>query len=38
LEKSLTYIIEDKVDGNRNFISDSFTKWASLLYERMYWA
>ena len=37
LEKSLTYIIEDKIDGNKNFISDSFTKWASLLYERMYW-
>ena len=37
LEKSLNYIIENKIEGNRNFISDSFTKWSSLLYEKMYW-
>ena len=38
LSKSLQFIIDDKISGNKNFISDSLSKWASILYEKMYWA
>lgn len=38
LSKSLQFIIDDKISGNKNFISDSLSKWASVLYEKMYWA
>lgn len=38
LSKSLEYIINDDVIGHKNFISDSFSKWAKNLYEYMEWA
>lgn len=37
LSKSLEYIINDDVIGHKNFISDSFSKWAKNLYEYMEW-
>lgn len=37
LSKALEYIINDQVDGHKNFISNSFTNWAVKLYERMRW-
>ena len=38
LSKSLEHIINDEVNGNKNFIGDSFNRWATLLYENMEWA
>ena len=38
LSLSLTYIIEDQISGNKNFILTSFSDWATYLYENMYWA
>lgn len=38
LKQSLQYIVNDEINTHKNFISDSLTNWASLLYERMYWA
>lgn len=38
LIQSLTYIIEDKVSGNQNYIITAFSNWATYLYEYMYWA
>ena len=38
LIQSLTYIIEGKVSGNRNYVATSFANWATYLYEYMYWA
>ena len=38
LIQSLTYIIEGKVSGNRNYVATAFTNWATYLYEYMYWA
>lgn len=37
LSTALEYIIQGKTDGNRNFISQAFTQWATYLYEYMYW-
>jgi len=37
LSKALGYIIEDKVSGNRNFISSAFLDWSTYLYEKMRW-
>lgn len=37
LSQSLGYIIEDKVSGNRNFISTAFLDWSTYLYEKMRW-
>ena len=38
LSLSLTYIIDDQISGNKNFILTSFNDWATYLYENMYWA
>lgn len=38
LVQALEYIINNQVDGNRNFINTSFNNWATYLYEHMYWA
>lgn len=38
LIQSLTYIIEGKVSGNRNYVATAFANWATYLYEYMYWA
>lgn len=38
LIQSITYIIEGKVVGNKNYIATSFANWATYLYENMYWA
>ena len=37
LSQSLGYIIDDKVSGNRNFISAAFLDWSTYLYEKMRW-
>lgn len=37
LSKSLQYMIDDEVKGNRNYIATSFTDWATYLYEKMEW-
>lgn len=37
LSKSLQYIMDGDIYGHKNFINDSLFKWASVLYERMYW-
>ena len=37
LSQALGYIIEDKVSGNRNFISSAFLDWSTYLYEKMRW-
>lgn len=37
LIQSLTYIIEGKVSGNRNYVATAFSNWATYLYEYMYW-
>lgn len=37
LSKSLEYIINDDIVGHKNFIADSFGKWAKNLYEYMEW-
>lgn len=37
LSKSLEYIINDSVEGHKNFIATSFKQWAERLYEKMYW-
>ena len=37
LSRALQLIIDDQVSGNINFISKSFTDWATYLYENMYW-
>ena len=37
LSQSLGYIIEDKVSGNRNYISSAFLDWSTFLYEKMRW-
>jgi hypothetical protein len=38
LSQSLGYIIDSQQDGHMNFIAKSFNDWASVLYERMFWA
>lgn len=37
LSTSLSYIIDDKTAGHKNFIGDSFNEWAAKLYELMQW-
>lgn len=37
LSQSLQYIINDEISEHKNFIKDSLLKWASTLYEKMYW-
>lgn len=37
LSKSLQYIKDDEIKGNRNYIATSFKDWATHLYERMEW-
>lgn len=37
LSKSLEYIINDDMTSHKNFIGDSFNKWAVYLYEKMQW-
>lgn len=37
LSKSLQYIIEDEITGNKNFLTQSFNEWAIYLYEKMQW-
>lgn len=37
LSQSLTYIIEDDIQGHRNYMSKAFEEWARQLYEVMYW-
>lgn len=37
LSKTLEYIINDDINGHKNFISDTLYKWSSLLYEKMRW-
>lgn len=38
LSKSLQYLIDDKIIGHKNYISDALTNWAKYLYENMEWA
>ena len=38
LSTSLQYMIDDKVDGHKNFIADSLREWSSKLYEKMQWS
>lgn len=38
LVQALTYIIDGKITGNRNYITTAFANWATYLYEYMYWA
>lgn len=37
LSQSLSYIIENDVQGHRNYMSLAFNEWARQLYEVMYW-
>jgi len=37
LSKSLQHMIDDEVEGNKNFIQNSLSQWSSLLYESMRW-
>lgn len=37
LLKSIGYMIDDEIDGHKNFISESLNKWAVILYEKMQW-
>ena len=37
LSKSLGYIIDEDMSSHKNFIGDSFNKWAAYLYEKMSW-
>ena len=37
LSQSLGYMIADDMDSHKNFIGDSFNKWAAYLYEKMSW-
>lgn len=37
LSKSLQYMIDGEIKGNRNYITTSLTDWATYLYERMEW-
>jgi hypothetical protein len=37
LSQALQYIIDNDIKTHRNFINDSLFKWASNLYEKMYW-
>lgn len=37
LSKSLLMIIEDDIQGNKNFIADALRDWATELYENMEW-
>lgn len=37
LSKSLQYMIDKQVNGNKNFIQNSLSQWSSLLYENMRW-
>lgn len=37
LSKSLDYMINDNITGNKNFINDTLRKWSSTIYEKMYW-
>lgn len=37
LSQALLMIAEDRVQGNKNYIKDAFTDWATELYENMYW-
>ena len=37
LSQALEYIINDDVKTHKNFINDALLKWASVLYEKMYW-
>lgn len=38
LSQSLQYIIDGQTDGHKNFIQKSLNEWASVLYEKMFWA
>ena len=37
LENALTLMINEEVNGNKNFISDTLYNFAAKLYEQMYW-
>lgn len=37
LSTSLQYMIDNQVDGHKNFIADSLREWSSKLYEKMQW-
>jgi hypothetical protein len=37
LSTSLGYILNNEIEGHKNFISDSLYNWSSKLYEKMYW-
>lgn len=37
LSQSLNYIINDEVNGHKNYIYDSLNQWSSKLYELMEW-
>lgn len=37
LATSLQYMIDNQVDGHKNFIADSLREWSSKLYEKMQW-
>lgn len=37
LSEALGYIISGEIKSHKNFINDALLKWASVLYEKMYW-
>ena len=37
LSESLGYIINDDINGHKNYISDALNDWSSILYEYMEW-
>lgn len=37
LSRALGYIKDEQISGHNNYITDALTKWAQLLYEKMYW-
>lgn len=38
LSEALGHIINESVDGHKNFIASAFADWSKYLYESMYWA
>lgn len=38
LSQSLQYMIDGETSGHKNFIQKSLNDWASVLYEKMFWA
>lgn len=37
LIQALEYIRDDKISGNKNYITSALSDWSRYLYERMYW-